>query len=81
MKSYPMPVQFDGAKFAARYSLNSLKDFWSDGQFIYVPDNLPDDPPIFEAPNAPGPTLVSKVQALTVAQNLKDVLLELAKGR
>lgn len=52
MKKYPLPAQFSGTKFAARYGISSLAgDFWSDGVWIYVPDNLPDDPPIFEAPD------------------------------
>lgn len=53
MKTYPMPAQFDGDKFADRYHLNTLQgDFFSDGTLLHVPDNLPDDPPIFEGPNA-----------------------------
>ena len=54
MKNYPEPQQFDGGKFAARYNLNPVtKDFFiADGR-IHVPDNLPDDPPIFEAPDSP----------------------------
>ncbi len=54
MKTYPMPKDFSGTKFAARYGLDPLKpDFWSDGKLLYVPDNLPDDPPIFEPPDPP----------------------------
>ena len=52
MKTYPMPTNFDGAKFALRYGLSLVKippDFWSSSGLLYVPDNLPDDPPIFEA--------------------------------
>ena len=54
MKTYPMPTNFDGAKFALRYGLSLVKippDFWSSSGLLYVPDNLPDDPPIFEAPD------------------------------
>jgi len=51
-KKYPMPDNFSGRKFAARYGLDTMgNDFWSDGVFLYVPDNLPDDPPIFEHPD------------------------------
>ena len=53
MPSFPMQP-FSGAKFAARYGLDSLAgDFWADENFIYIRDgvNLPDDPPIFEAPD------------------------------
>jgi hypothetical protein len=58
MKTYPMPAQFDGAKFALRYGLHpgpTDPDFWSAGGFLHVPEDLPDDPPIFEAPNPPQP--------------------------
>ncbi len=54
MKTYPMPKDFSGTKFAARYGLDPLKpDFWSDGKLLYVPNTLPDDPPIFESPDPP----------------------------
>lgn len=52
MKTYPMPVSFDGAKFALRYGLGPF-DFWNVGPNIVVPDGLPDDPPIFDAPDDP----------------------------
>jgi len=51
MKTYLIPTLFDGAKFALRYDLNSTRDFWVSGGYIFVPDNLPDDPPIFEPPD------------------------------
>ena len=65
MKKYPMPKQFSGSKFAARYNLSATlpAEFWSDGQFLYVPDSLPDDPPIFEAPDPPIPQGVLKWEA------------------
>jgi hypothetical protein len=63
MKTYPMPANFDGAKFAARYGLNALaRDFWCDGLNLHVPDNLPDDPPIFEAPDS-RPVVLRKIAA------------------
>lgn len=52
MKAYTKPATFDGEKFAARYGLDPQSDFWTEGDFIHVPDNLPDDPPIFEAPDS-----------------------------
>lgn len=79
-----MPKEFDGAKFAARYKLDARGDFWSDGKLLYVPDNLPDDPPIFELPDPPQPSLTSRIQAMTAQQlttNLKSILLEIIKGR
>lgn len=55
MATYPKPEQFDGGKFAVRYGLNPrANDFWDDGRGnIVLRDGLilPDDPPIFEAPD------------------------------
>lgn len=53
MRSYTLPVEFDGGKFSRRYGLDTLKgEFFADGHgSLWVPDNLPDDPPIFEAPD------------------------------
>jgi hypothetical protein len=56
MKLYPKPTQFDGRKFAIRYNLDPFAgDFGAtfvDGkEMIYVRPTLPDDPPIFEAPD------------------------------
>jgi hypothetical protein len=55
MKTYPKPENFSGSKFAARYGLDPLKpDFYDDGQGnLVVLVTLPDDPPIFEAPDPP----------------------------
>ena len=60
-----------------------MKDFWIAGDYIFVPDNLPDDPPIFEAPDPPAPSLTSRIAALpaTVNTELKSILTELARGR
>jgi len=77
MKRYPMPVPFSGAKFASRYELSSLKgDFWSDGEFLYVPDNLPDDPPIFEAPDPPKPNVKTRLDAVKTLPELIALLKE-----
>ena len=56
----PVTEQFSGAKFAQRYGLDAARgDFFiSNGDLFlqdYVPD-LPDDPPILEPPDPPGPT-------------------------
>lgn len=56
---YKLSTPFDGAKFAARYKLKpviigKVPDFWIDGEgFLNIRDDikLPDDPPIFEAPD------------------------------
>jgi len=84
MKTYPMPINFDGAKFATRYGLNALAgDFWSDGESLHVPDGLPDDPPIFEAPDPLLPTITSQIETLILPPNLallKTILFRLAKG-
>lgn len=46
MKIIKLPAganAFDGAKFAKRYSLDSLKgDFYVEGGTLYYPDSLPD---------------------------------------
>jgi len=52
MKTYVVPANFSGRKFALRYNLDSMKDFWIVGDLLYVPDNLPDDPPMFEVNDA-----------------------------
>jgi len=52
---------FDGAKFAARYGLDSLKgDFWMERSpkeefLLFVKDGikLPNDPPIIDPPDTP----------------------------
>lgn len=56
MKTHILPAQFDGAKFAARYSLNSLVgDFFVDGDnLLHYPDLVPDEP-IFDPPDPPQP--------------------------
>jgi len=54
MKTYIVNVPFDGAKFAARYGLNSLAgDFSMAGNVLSVrPDfKVTDDPPIFDPPD------------------------------
>lgn len=77
MKQYPMPKEFDGGKFASRYGLSTLRgDFWSDGIWLYVPDNLPDDPPIFEPPDPLGPGLKDKLDAVKTLPELIKVLKE-----
>ena len=85
MKVYPISgIPFDGGKFAVRYNLNAFRgDFWVAEGFIHVPDGLPNDPPIFEPPDPPGPTIISQINALpgTVPIALKDVLKRLANGR
>ena len=83
-----IPQNFSGAKFAARYGLNPFvipPDFWLIKDQLYVKPGiqLPDDPPIFEPPDPPGPTIISQIDALpgTVPIALKDVLKRLANGR
>ena len=83
MKAYLMPAEFDGGKFAARYGLDSMKDFWIIGGLLYVPETLPDDPPIFEAPDPPKPSVMSRIESLpgNINAELKQILLDLARGR
>lgn len=71
---YTIPKEFDGSKFATRYGLKSyrglgiVQDFWIDGDgMLNVRDDikLPDDPPIFEAPDTVKPkTIEDRVKAL-----------------
>ena len=83
MKQYLAPLNFSGAKFALRYGLDSRKDFWIVGNSIFVPDGILDDPPIFETPDPPAPSLSSRIAALpeTINTELKSILTELARGR
>ena len=67
MKIYKKPASFDGAKFASRYKLDPFKDFYDDGLGnLVVLKELPDDPPIFEAPDpaVKKPTLEERVTKL-----------------
>ncbi len=84
MKKFPKPAQFDGAKFAARYGLDAIAgDFFVDGEgMLNVPDSVPDNP-VFEAPDPRGPSITEKINALpgNVNSQVKEILLELAKGR
>ena len=86
MKSWTVNGPFDGAKFAARYGLNSLAgDFSMNGNVLTVrPDfKVTDDPPIFEPSDPPLPTITSLINAPMVpplAPALKTILLRLAGG-
>ena len=80
MKTYPMPVNFSGAKFAKRYGLDSLKmDFWADEHFLYVPDTLPDDPPIFETTDPPKPAVATRLDSAKTLPDLIAVLKDVLK--
>ena len=85
-KQYPMPTVFSSIKFAARYGLSAINgDFFVDGKgMLNVPDNLRDDPPIFELPDPPQPSITSDIDNLLLPPNfsasLKAVLKRLAKG-
>lgn len=65
-----MPADFDGAKFALRYGLDPFArppQFYSDGMgLLWVPDGLPDDPPIFDPPDDPV-TYLRRTSKLTAA--------------
>ena len=51
------PVNWDAEKFRVRYSLNRDTDYYVDADsFLVVFPALPDDPPIFEQADPPGPT-------------------------
>ena len=84
MTIHTLPAIWDAKKFATRYSLDLNKDFYvdSNGMLVVFPA-LPDNPPIFDAPDPPGPSLTSRIAALpaTVNTELKSILTELARGR
>ncbi len=69
MKSFIVNGDFDGAKFAKRYGLNSFRgDFSMNGNVLTVKDEskITDDPPIFEAPDpfVAKPTIEERLAAL-----------------
>jgi hypothetical protein len=81
-KSYPMPKDFSGRKFAARYGLDTLNgDFWADDQFLYIRDGitLPDDPPIFETPDPPKPATSVRLDGVTDLPSLIIILKEVLR--
>ena len=58
MKIFDTPnTQWDGLKFAARYGYIPLEGkYYVNGEGkLVVPDDFPDEVPIFEAPDAPKP--------------------------
>ena len=56
MKSWALPSIWDARKLAIRYGLNNETDFLVREGFITIFPSIPDDPPIFEPPDPPGPT-------------------------
>lgn len=78
VNKYPRPVQFDGAKFARRYKLDSLKgEFWADENFIYVTVPLPDDPPIMALSDPPKENVKDRIERANISIELKEILKEL----
>lgn len=75
MKNYPIPKNFSGTKFKVRYNLGE-DDFWADDRFLYVPENLPDDPPIFEANDLPKTSRRERIRNAKTLDELKEALLE-----
>ena len=75
MNSYRRPPIFDGGKFALRYGIDSLAGaFWADETMLYLRDGLmlPDDPPIFELPDPPKPSIQARLDGAT---NLPDLIV------
>jgi len=83
MKRYPLISNFDGAKFGARYGLKPIEGkFFVDGDgMLVVPEGLPDDPPIQETCDPRAAPLINRIAAANIQGPIKDILLELAKGR
>ena len=70
-QQFPRIANFDGAKFAARYSLDPHKDFWTEGSNLILRDgvSLPDNPPIQETADSPVVVQRNLAKALIDAQN------------
>ena len=80
MKIFTPPVVWSSPKFAARYGLDYHTDYYLDGEGkLRVFIDIPDDPPIFEAPDPPLPTITSLINQIPMP--LKEILLRLANGR
>lgn len=62
-----IPIDFDGEKFAEKYALDPINDFWSDGEFLHCP-SLPDltDDDLLDC-------LVTPVYSITPQQTLVAV--------
>lgn len=86
MTEHTLPISWSVNKFASRYGLHDDgSDFYINGagKLVVFP-TLPDDPPIFEAPDPPPPTITSLINAPMVpplSPALKTILLRLAAGR
>ncbi len=77
MAVFDLPLSWDATKFAARYSLNLHRDFYvrTDGKLEVFP-LLPDNPPIFEAPDAPKPSVSTRLDAVKTLPELIALLKE-----
>lgn len=78
MKKYPVIANFDGAKFAARYGLSSMRgEFFidADGQ-LNVPDTLPDTPPVQEVCDPPKPPIAARLDSVKALPDLIAILKE-----
>lgn len=69
------PVLFDGSKFKKRYGLTN-DELWEEGGFIVCKKNLPDEPPIFEAPDPKKPPIKDRIDSAKTLNELKEVLKE-----
>lgn len=80
--NWPKPRQFDGAKFAARYGLQvperGQPDFYELNGRIYLREGLtlPDNPPIFEAPDPVTKIRVTELYLDTADGQLKALLAD-----
>jgi hypothetical protein len=74
MKTFTMPPVWDSRKFATRYNLDFNKDFYIDGdrKLVVFPD-LPDDPPIMEAPDPVTPKKTIEEELMEIKQRLADL--------
>lgn len=76
MRTYVLPPAFDGAKFAKRYGLDSMKDFYVRDKELIVFKDIADDPPIFEPPDPPGPGISVRLDNVRTLPELIAILKE-----
>jgi hypothetical protein len=77
--SWTIPNNFSGAKFSTRYSLQAIgpqPDFWVISGELFMREGivLPDDPPIFEPPDPPRPSVRERLDLVRSLPELIELL-------
>jgi len=80
MKTFMPPKVWDAKKFATRYGLNTNADFYVDaeGLLVVFPD-LPDDPPVFDLPDPPKPSVQNRLDGVLTLTDLIPILKEVLR--